>query len=213
MDQTISSAGTTSYTVSNTAVVSQDDAANKPTAAHSFENSLESSSENSAENRPKVLVVDDLLENLRLLANLLIEDGYEVKRSPDGAMALSNVPRFKPDIILLDIMMPEMDGYAVCQQLKADPETRDIPVIFLSALDLTFDKVRAFEVGAADYIHKPFHPAEVLARVKNQVRIRQQGLQLQAQAAVIKVQQQQIETISAAKQVVDSKLAAIQSSL
>ncbi|MEM6596632.1 MAG: response regulator [Cyanobacteria bacterium P01_D01_bin.36] len=166
-----------------------------------------------SENRPKVLVVDDLLENLRLLANLLIEDGYEVKRSPDGAMALSNVPRFQPDIILLDIMMPEMDGYAVCQQLKADPKTRDIPVIFLSALDLTFDKVKAFEVGAADYIHKPFHPAEVLARVKNQVRIRQQGLQLQAQTEMIKVQQQQIEEISTARKVAEDKLATIQSSL
>lgn len=93
----------------------------------------------------------------------------------------------------LDIMMPEIDGYTVCQQLKANPETQDIPVVFLSALDLTFDKVKAFEVGAADYINKPFHPAEVLARVKNQIRIRQQGLQIQSQQATISRQAEQLK--------------------
>ncbi|MGB3670374.1 MAG: response regulator [Phormidesmis sp.] len=145
------------------------------------------------DDRFKILVVDDLLDNLRLLASLLTEEGYTVKKAPDGAMALSNVPRFQPDLILLDIMMPEIDGYTVCQQLKANPETQDIPVVFLSALDLTFDKVKAFEVGAADYINKPFHPAEVLARVKNQIRIRQQSLQIQSQQATISRQAEQIK--------------------
>lgn len=153
----------------------------------------------------KILVVDDLLENLRLLATLLMEEGYEVRRAPDGAMALSNVPRFEPDLILLDIMMPEMNGYEVCQKLKANEQTRDIPIIFLSALDLTFDKVKAFEVGAADYINKPFHPAEVMARVKNQLRIRQQGLQLQAQQAIINAQQQQLEAAIQAKKLAEDK--------
>lgn len=153
----------------------------------------------------KILVVDDLLENLRLLATLLMEEGYEVRRAPDGAMALSNVPRFEPDLILLDIMMPEMNGYEVCQQLKANEQTRDIPIIFLSALDLTFDKVKAFEVGAADYINKPFHPAEVMARVKNQLRIRQQGLQLQVQQAIINAQQQQLEAAIQAKKLAEDK--------
>lgn len=194
MDQTTSPAGNISHTADSTAIAAVQSPPN-------------------VENRPKVLVVDDLLENLRLLANLLVEDGYEVKRSPDGAMALSNVPRFKPDIILLDIMMPEMDGYTVCQRLKADPKTQDIPVIFLSALDLTFDKVKAFEVGAADYIHKPFHPAEVLARVKNQVRIRQQGLQLQAQRVIIQSQKQQLEDISSARKAAEEKLIAMQNTL
>lgn len=158
--------------------------------------------EQANESKSKILVVDDLLENLRLLSTLLVEEGYDVKRSPDGPMALSNVPRFQPDLVLLDIMMPEMDGYAVCKQLKANPNTADIPVIFLSALDLTFDKIKAFEVGAADYINKPFHPAEVIARVKNQIRIRQQSLQLQAQQAIIQHQQQQIEALSKAQQFV-----------
>jgi DNA-binding response OmpR family regulator len=153
----------------------------------------------------KILVVDDLLENLRLLASLLMEAGYEVRRAPDGAMALSNVPRFQPDLILLDIMMPEMDGYEVCQRLKANEQTQGIPVIFLSALDLTFDKIKAFEVGAADFIHKPFHPAEVMARVKNQLRIRQQSLQLQAQQAIIQSQQQQLEAAIQAKEAAEEK--------
>ncbi len=154
----------------------------------------------------KILVVDDLLENLRLLANLLTAEGYGVRKAPDGAMALSNVPRFQPDLILLDIMMPDMDGYEVCQQLKANEQYKDIPVIFLSALDLTFDKVKAFEVGAADFIHKPFHPAEVIARVKNQLRIRQQGLQLQAQQAIIQSQQQQLEEAIQARQAAEARV-------
>ena len=153
----------------------------------------------------KILVVDDLLENLRLLSSLLMEEGYDVRRAPDGAMALSNVPRFEPDLILLDIMMPEMDGYEVCTRLKADEQTQDIPIIFLSALDLTFDKVKAFEVGAADFINKPFHPAEVMARVKNQLRIRQQGLQLQAQQAIIQSQKQQLEEAMQARKAAEER--------
>jgi DNA-binding response OmpR family regulator len=153
----------------------------------------------------KILVVDDLLENLRLLANLLTAEGYGVRKAPDGAIALSNVPRFQPDLILLDIMMPDMDGYEVCQQLKANEQFKDIPIIFLSALDLTFDKIKAFEVGAADFIHKPFHPAEVIARVKNQLRIRQQGLQLQVQKAMIESQQQQLEEAIQARQAAEAK--------
>ena len=153
----------------------------------------------------KILVVDDLLENLRLLANLLTAEGYSVRKAPDGAMALSNIPRFQPDLVLLDIMMPGMDGYEVCQQLKADQQFKDIPIIFLSALDLSFDKIKAFEVGAADFIHKPFHPAEVIARVKNQLRLRQQGQQLQAQQAIIAKQQQQLETALQARRVAEEK--------
>lgn len=157
-----------------------------------------SSSEMTPQEQFKILVVDDLLENLRLLSTLLMEEGYDVRRAPDGAMALTNVPRFQPDLILLDIMMPEMDGYTVCQQIKATEIGQDIPIIFLSALDLTFDKIKAFEVGGADYIIKPFHPAEVLARVKNQLRMRQQALQLQAQQAIIYRQQQQLQSITQA---------------
>ncbi len=148
--------------------------------------------------RSKILVVDDRPENLQLLRKLLTEEGYNVRQSPDGALALSNVPRFQPDLILLDIVMPEMDGYAVCQQIKSTEQGVDIPIIFLSALDLTFDKVKAFEVGAADYINKPFHPAEVIARVKNQLKIRQQSLQIDAQQAIIQTQKQQLAELEVA---------------
>jgi len=153
----------------------------------------------------KILVVDDLLENLRLLANLLRTEGYDIRQAPDGSMALSNVPRFQPDLILLDIMMPDIDGYEVCKQLKASEQSKDIPIIFLSALDLTFDKIKAFEAGAADFIHKPFHPAEVLARVKNQLRVRQQKLQIQAQQAIIRTQQQRIKDEIQARQAIEEK--------
>ena len=148
----------------------------------------------------KILVVDDRPENLQLLRKLLTEEGYDVRQAPDGALALSNIPRFQPDLVLLDIVMPEMDGYTVCQQIKLIEQGADIPVIFLSALDLTFDKVKAFEVGAADYISKPFHPAEVIVRVKNQLRIRQQSLQLSAQQAIIRAQKQKIEELEQACQ-------------
>ena len=153
----------------------------------------------------KILIVDDLLENLRLLNNLLTKEGYEVRQAPDGEMALTNIPRFQPDLILLDIMMPDMDGYTVCTRIKSDEKLKDIPVIFLSALDLTFDKIKAFEVGAADFIHKPFHPAEVIARVKNNLRIRQQALQLKAQQAIIFSQRKQIEKAIQERQAAEAK--------
>ncbi|MBE9060813.1 response regulator [cf. Phormidesmis sp. LEGE 11477] len=155
---------------------------------------------NVLDERSKILVVDDRLENLQLLKKLLTEEGYNVRQSPDGALALSNIPRFQPDLVLLDIMMPEMDGYTVCQQIKSNQQSKNIPVIFLSALDLTFDKVRAFEVGAVDYINKPFHPSEVIARVKNQLRMREQSLQLDAQQAIIQDQKQKLEAIEQAYQ-------------
>ncbi|MEM8503042.1 MAG: response regulator [Cyanobacteria bacterium P01_D01_bin.1] len=150
--------------------------------------------------QPKILVVDDRLENLQLLKKLLTEEGYSVRQSPDGALALSNIPRFQPDLVLLDIMMPEMDGYTVCQNIKSNEQSKDIPVIFLSALDLTFDKVKAFESGGADYISKPFHPAEVIVRVKNQLKMRQQSLQADEQQSIIQTQKQRIDELEQSHQ-------------
>ena len=141
----------------------------------------------------KLLLIDDDPNLILLVKDYLEFRGYQVMTAGNGREALSALTDLSPDMIICDVMMPEMDGYSVCQQLKADPATQDIPVIFLSALDLTFDKVKAFDVGAADYINKPFHPAEVLARVKNQIRIRQQSLQLQAQQAIIQLQSQQLK--------------------
>lgn len=126
-----------------------------------------------------ILIVDDTPENLRLLSTMLTKQGYHVRKALSGPMALTAVQAAQPRLILLDIMMPHVNGYEVCQQLKADPKTAEIPVIFLSALNDTFDKVKAFEVGGADYITKPFQFEEVLARVRNQLALRAATLQNQ----------------------------------
>lgn len=118
-----------------------------------------------------ILIVDDALDNLNLLHATLTQQGYEVRKALNGSMALMGVQAAPPDLILLDIRMPDMDGYEVCQRLKASQATRDIPIIFLSALDEPLDKVRAFSLGAADYITKPFQTEEVLARIENQLAL------------------------------------------
>lgn len=125
-----------------------------------------------------ILLVDDNPDNLRLLSKILEAHGNRVRKSLSGKMALQATHREPPDLILLDINMPEMSGYDVCQQLKASEQTRDIPVIFISALDQLDDKIRAFELGGADYITKPFQEQEVLMRVRNQILIQQQRKQL-----------------------------------
>jgi diguanylate cyclase (GGDEF)-like protein len=116
-----------------------------------------------------ILVVDDTPNNLRVLSASLSEKGYQVRCAKNGSMALITATKEPPDLILLDIKMPDMDGYEVCQKLKANEKTCDIPVIFLSALDDIFDKVKAFQVGGVDYITKPFQVEEVLIRVKHQL--------------------------------------------
>lgn len=121
--------------------------------------------------KENILIVDDTPENLHLLSSTLTEQGYEVRGVVSGVLALRAARLAPPDLILLDIMMPELDGYQVCRQLKASEQTRDIPVIFLSALDGTLDIVKAFTSGGVDYIIKPFQVEEVLARVKNQLAI------------------------------------------
>ncbi len=112
-----------------------------------------------------VLIVDDLPENLAVLGQILKNAGYRVRATLSGELALQAVALEPPDIILLDIMMPEMDGYAVCQRLKANPQTTDIPVLFISALNDASDKVHAFAAGGVDYVGKPFDRSEVLAPV------------------------------------------------
>ncbi len=126
------------------------------------------------ENKGNILIVDDLLENLQLLSDALLQLGYTVRSVTSGRMALKTVKVKRPDVILLDIKMPEMDGYQVCKTLKADADFRQIPVIFISALDDVFDKVTAFKSGAIDYITKPFQIEEVLARLENQLTIQRQ---------------------------------------
>jgi serine phosphatase RsbU (regulator of sigma subunit) len=126
-----------------------------------------------------LLIVDDKPANLRLLAAMLVEQGYKVRSAINGSLALTATQAAPPDMILLDINMPEMNGYEVCERLKADESTRDIPVIFISALDETHDKVKAFTVGGVDYIIKPFQLEEVLARVETHLALRKLQKQLQ----------------------------------
>ncbi len=133
-----------------------------------------------------ILVVDDTPENLNLLIEILSEKGYDVRPAGNGEFALSAARLNPPDLVLLDIKMPFMDGYEVCEQLKADELTRNIPVIFISALDLPAEKVKAFQVGGVDYVSKPFHAAEVLARIETHLTIRhlQEKLELKNQKLV-----------------------------
>ncbi|HEY9668381.1 MAG TPA: adenylate/guanylate cyclase domain-containing protein, partial [Coleofasciculaceae cyanobacterium] len=128
--------------------------------------------------RGDILVVDDTPDNLRLLSTMLAEQGYNVRKAISGQMALMSAKTVLPDLILLDINMPGMNGYDVCTELKADAKTCEVPVIFISALDEVLDKVKAFDVGGIDYITKPFHTQEVLARIENQLRLRSLSLQL-----------------------------------
>ena len=126
-----------------------------------------------------ILIVDDRPENLQVLSQMLTESGYGVRAVTSGKMALMTVERALPDLILLDVMMPEMDGYKVCQTLKASPDTSGIPVIFISALDAPVDKVKAFEMGAVDYITKPFHLEEVQARIATHLQIKEQQQEIE----------------------------------
>lgn len=126
-----------------------------------------------------ILVADDRPENLRLLSVMLTRKGYTVRKAINGSLCLRAAYTLPPDIILLDINMPDIDGYQVCKELKAHDNTKEIPIIFVSALDEALDKVRAFNCGASDYITKPLHIEEVSARIENQLSIRRLQKQLE----------------------------------
>lgn len=135
------------------------------------------------DSKESVLIVDDTIENLQLLSSILNEHSYEVRVAVNGVVALKSIQAILPDLILLDINMPQMDGYEVCRHLKQNPVTREIPVIFMSALNDAIDKVKAFSIGGVDYITKPFQVEEVLARIENQLRNTRLKKQLQQSEA------------------------------
>ena len=126
-----------------------------------------------------IVIADDSSENLHLLVEILTKEGYQVRSASNGVQVLETIAGQRPDLILLDIMMPDMDGYEVCRRLKADERTRDVPVIFISALNEPFDKVNAFSAGGVDYITKPFQVGEVMGRVKTHLRLEELQKQLQ----------------------------------
>ncbi len=129
--------------------------------------------ENVVHDKPSILIVDDVPKNLQVLINILKEEDYRVAVASSGQMALTMVEEHKPDLILLDIIMPEFDGFAVCGKLKASPETIDIPIIFLTAKTETENIVDGFKAGAVDYVTKPFNSIELLSRVKTHIAVKQ----------------------------------------
>lgn len=147
--------------------------------------------------RENILVVDDKPDNLRLLSNILSGAGYKVRKVLNGRLAIDAAQLDPPDLILLDIMMPETDGYQVCQSLKQHQQTEDIPIIFLSALDTVANKVKAFTMGGVDYITKPFQQEEVLARVKTHLRLRQLNRELQQRNSHLKREVKQRKKVAA----------------
>jgi len=119
-----------------------------------------------------VLIADDNPDNLRLLENIFVEQNFSVRAVTDGEAALSSAIKSLPDIILLDVHMPVLDGYQTCRELKHNQATHDIPIIFISALSESFNKVKAFEIGGDDYLTKPIYKEELLARVNLQLKLR-----------------------------------------
>jgi diguanylate cyclase len=147
------------------------------------------------DDKPKasILIVDDAQNDLELLSLLLKRQGYEVSKAFTGTDALGKAQACPPDLILLAVYIPEIDGYAVCSQLKADPKTSEIPVLFISEIDDPLDKLEAFSVGGLDYINKPFQILEVLARVETHLRLRSLQIQLQDQAKILENQNRDLQ--------------------
>lgn len=152
---------------------------------------------NSNKSIGKILIVDDTPYNLKVLSNLLLQKGHEVRQALNGEIALKSVKTDPPDVILLDILMPDMDGYEVCERLKSCEETANIPVIFLTALDDIEYKVKAWSFGGVDYITKPFHFSEVLVRIENQISISLLQKNLHIKNQQLEAKKQKLEQINA----------------
>jgi len=146
---------------------------------------------------PRIMIVDDNPENLKLLKRMLTDCGWAVVAFPDGAMALKAAARQPPDLVLLDITMPGMDGYEVCRELKQDPATCAVPVIFLSSLNAAEDKVLAFDQGGEDFITKPFHFEEVKARVDAHLKIHRYRMELEAKNRALEASYRDLRELAA----------------
>lgn len=164
------------------------------------------SSNRTGETQENILIVDDTPNNLRLLSTMLTEQGYKVRSVINGKMALTAAQAAPPDLILLDINMPLMTGYEICQKLKSIEITNEIPVIFISALDEVLDKVKAFSVGGVDYITKPFQLEEVLVRVQNQLALRRLSKRLQEQNALLQKEIHERKIVQAALEKANQEL-------
>lgn len=141
----------------------------------------------------RILLVDDNPTNIDVLYNFLADVGYEVMVAEDGMSALERVTLVNPDLILLDVMMPHIDGFEVCRQLQADPETKDIPVIFITALGSVEDKITGFQTGGVDYVTKPFQNDEILARIRNHLDLQEMRKSLQIQNEQLRSQNEALD--------------------
>src|SRR4051795_636012 len=140
-----------------------------------------------------ILVVDDTPANLQVLAGMLKDRGYRVRPVPGGRLALAAARQEPPDLILLDINMPEMNGYEVCEHLKADEKLRGIPIIFISALTEPLDKVKAFAIGGVDYLTKPFQMEELHARVETHLKLRRLQIDLEEYGRHLELARERIQ--------------------
>lgn len=146
-----------------------------------------------SEHQPTIFLIDDNPDNLTVLVELLSSKNYNLYLFESGEAALNNIETNTPDLILLDVMMPQINGYAVCRRLKSNPQTQDIPIIFMSALDKTRDIVKGFESGGVDYISKPFAVEEVLARVETQLQLKRYNEQLKQEIEQRKLAEEKAE--------------------
>jgi len=145
----------------------------------------------------QILIVDDISTNIQVLGSILRREGYSISFAMSGPEALSMVLSDSFDLILLDVMMPGMDGYEVCARLKAAPETRDIPIIFLTARTSPEDIARGFRTGAVDYVTKPFHPEELLARVRTHLALKTSADTIRAQNAMLSAGNEELRQVNA----------------
>jgi len=151
---------------------------------------------NTENNQGSLLIVDDIPANISVLSKFLAEVGFDVAIAKNGERAIKKAEYANPDLILLDVMMPVMDGFEACRILKSKESTKDIPIIFMTALTDTIDKIKGFDLGAADYITKPFQHEEVMARVKAHIKLRRLQRQLQKHTAELEQRNKQLEAFS-----------------
>lgn len=152
-----------------------------------------------------ILVVDDQPANLKVLLSFLQEHDYRVYMVDSGQRALDILPKIQPDLVLLDVMMPEVNGFEVCQRMKKDEELAAIPVIFMTALDSVEDKIAGFSAGAVDYITKPFQQLEVLARISTHISLRKRERELEEALEEIKTLKGILPICSYCKQIRNDK--------
>lgn len=143
----------------------------------------------------ELLIVDDNPENLRVLRDMLSKEGYAVRAAKTGNQAISSIKESEPALVLLDVHLPEMNGFEVCGQIKSDPEYKNLPIIFLSALDDSFNKLKGFEAGAVDYMTKPFDIEEVKVRVSTHLKLRESLIELEVLKSELAKKNEEIEKL------------------